>query len=106
MMRQVLFFEPAVDGMLTSSNIFLVEAGCPGRSTRYWVWKPGARSRFGAYHETGFSSLQVPHWFLALFVATIGAMPWIGWSNKYSLRTLLIAMTLVAVVLGLIVWLG
>jgi hypothetical protein len=33
------------------------------------------------------------------------AVPWIRWPKHFTLRTLLIATTLVAVVLGLIVWL-
>jgi hypothetical protein len=45
----------------------------------------------------------VPHWFLALLTATISATPWIRWSRRFSLRTLLIATTFLAVVLGLIV---
>jgi hypothetical protein len=37
----------------------------------------------------------------------IGALlPWIDWPHRFSLRTLLIATTLVAVVLGTIVWLS
>jgi hypothetical protein len=47
-----------------------------------------------------------PHWFVVLLFTTLAAAPWlfkICW--RFSLRTLLIATTLVAVVLGLIVWL-
>ena len=46
-----------------------------------------------------------PHWLPALLLASVAAAPWITWSNRFSLRTLLIATTLVAVGLGLIVWL-
>jgi hypothetical protein len=52
------------------------------------------------------TGLQVPHWFLFLPAASLAALPWFscfGW--RFRLRTLLIAITLVAVVLGLIVWL-
>lgn len=45
----------------------------------------------------------VPHWLLLLLAATISAMPWIKW--RFSLRTLLIATTLVAVGLGIVVML-
>jgi hypothetical protein len=34
---------------------------------------------------------------------TLASVPWVRWSRRFSLRTLLIAMTLVAVVLGIIV---
>src|SRR5262245_49716417 len=43
----------------------------------------------------------LPHWFLALLFATIASVPWLRW--KFSLSTLLIATTLIAVVLGLVV---
>ena len=43
------------------------------------------------------------HWLPALLFAAVAAIPWLRW--RFSLRTLLIATTLVAVVLGLIVWL-
>jgi hypothetical protein len=42
-----------------------------------------------------------PHWLPVLQCATFAAVPWI---RRFSLRTLLIATTLIAVVLGLIVW--
>ena len=45
----------------------------------------------------------IPHWPLALIAAILGTVPWIPWSICYSLRTLLIVTTLIAVLLGLIV---
>ena len=50
-------------------------------------------------------SIPVCHSFLyaVLVSATIAAAPWIRWSKRFTLRTLLIATTLVAVVLGVIV---
>jgi hypothetical protein len=47
--------------------------------------------------------LILPYWLCSLITATIAGAPWI--SFRFSLRTLLIATTLIAVVLGLIVWL-
>jgi hypothetical protein len=46
----------------------------------------------------------VPHWFPLLLVAAVGCLPWIHWSKRFSLRTLLIATTLIAAVLGLVVY--
>jgi hypothetical protein len=46
--------------------------------------------------------IRAPAWFLALFPATLATLPWIKW--RFTLRTLLVATTLVAVVLGLIVY--
>jgi hypothetical protein len=47
----------------------------------------------------------MPLWFLSVIVGSAAAVPWISWSKCFSLRTLLIATTLVAVVLGLAAWL-
>ena len=46
-------------------------------------------------------SARVPHWSGVLLLFGLAAAPWLRW--RFSLRTLLIATTLVAVVLGLIV---
>jgi hypothetical protein len=46
----------------------------------------------------------VPYSFLVLISGGLATAPWIKWSKRFSLRTLLIATTLVAAVLGLIVW--
>ena len=43
-----------------------------------------------------------PHWFLVLLACLVAGTPWLRW--RFSLRTLLIVVTLVAVVLGLVVW--
>jgi hypothetical protein len=43
----------------------------------------------------------VPFWFLSLLTATSATLPWVKWAKRFSLRALLIATTLVAVVLGL-----
>jgi len=45
--------------------------------------------------------VNLPHWFLFLVFSTVAALPWLRF--YFTLRTLLIATTLVAVVLGLIV---
>ena len=43
----------------------------------------------------------MPHWFPVLITAMVAIAPWITW--RFSLRTLLIASTLIAVVLGIVV---
>ncbi len=48
-------------------------------------------------------AINFPTWLPAILFAVIGTAPW-GIGRRFSLRTLLIATTLVAVVLGLIVW--
>jgi hypothetical protein len=63
--------------------------------------KPTSWPVFGQCWDSNF---RVAHGLVVLFFATLGivAAPFIKW--RFSLRTLLIATTLVAVVLGLIVW--
>jgi hypothetical protein len=47
-----------------------------------------------------------PHWVLLVVIGQLAGLSWLPWwSNRFSLRTLLIATTFVAVGLGLIVWL-
>jgi|1186.fasta_scaffold479414_1 hypothetical protein len=58
---------------------------------------------FGFFQEPS-PCVIVPHRFAAFIAATLAAMPWIRWSKRFSTRTLLIATTLVAVVLGSIMW--
>jgi hypothetical protein len=50
------------------------------------------------------TGLVIPYWLLTVIVSATAASPWIRWSNRFSLRTLLIATTLVAVVLGIVVY--
>ena len=45
----------------------------------------------------------VPYWFPVAILASLAAVPWIRWSKRFSLRTLLIATTLVAVGFGIVV---
>jgi hypothetical protein len=63
-----------------------------------WRWEETHTGRFFVY---------VPHWFLVLLTASIAiitaAAPWIG--RHFSRRTMLIAVTLLAVLLGLRIWL-
>jgi len=50
------------------------------------------------------SRVDVPHWFCVLVITIIGTAPWRFDGCRFSLRTLLIGMTVVAVVLGLVLW--
>jgi hypothetical protein len=45
--------------------------------------------------------IHCPHWLGVVFCVCLSFVPWLPW--RFSLRTLLIATTLLAVVLGLIV---
>jgi hypothetical protein len=49
-------------------------------------------------------SVVFPHWFPIFLLVLLAGIPWLKQFQRFTLRTLLIATTLVAVVLGLIVY--
>jgi hypothetical protein len=57
-----------------------------------WTWSPK------------YKSFQLPHWFAIIISAVVAGIAWMPWSNRFSLRTPLVATTLVAMVLGAVVW--
>jgi hypothetical protein len=74
-----------------------------------WTWGTLSRDEFQIikspwhFHSDKFETEVVfPHWIPVLLAGTLTAIPWLCY--RFSLRTLLIATTLVAVVLGLAVW--
>jgi hypothetical protein len=92
--------------------------GLGGKSptvTRAWLnmrtveWlKPGGPSgvpfsgaRFFRIYILG---IMMPYWSGVLLSSAFAILPWVHLPKRFSLRTLLIATTLIACVLGLIVW--
>jgi hypothetical protein len=68
------------------------------------VGEPHDRSDFLTYFQFYDANVAMPYWFGLLLSAAFAAGPWISilkW--RFSLRTLLITTTLVAILLGLIV---
>jgi 4-amino-4-deoxy-L-arabinose transferase-like glycosyltransferase len=68
------------------------------RENRYyptWRWM----SLGQAFHN--YREIVLPAWLPVITIAVFGVLPW--WRWRFSLRTLLIAMTLLAVVLGALV---
>jgi hypothetical protein len=59
---------------------------------------------FDGHFKGAIGHISIPDWFPVLVCCGLGALPWR--STRFSLRTLLIATTLVAGGLGLIVWLA
>lgn len=55
-------------------------------------------------HVTRGRQFVIPHWLLLLLVAAFAATSWLPY--RFSLRTLLIATTLAAVGLGVVVWMS
>lgn len=49
------------------------------------------------------TTYRAPHWFLVMLFAALATIPWLHFSKRFSLRTLLVAMTLAAVGLGVVV---
>jgi hypothetical protein len=58
----------------------------------------------GVLLRAGAVMFFMPMWIATGATVLMSAVPWIRWSNRFSLRTLLIVTMLVAVVLGLAVW--
>jgi hypothetical protein len=102
-------------GITAEQGNFLPYATEPGgcREDMFrWVSTSGlidhpANSQPKAFHFSkdfdGSVLLCIPMWFTVAPLAVFAMAPWLR--KSFSLRTLLIATTLVAVVLGLIVWL-
>jgi hypothetical protein len=104
-------FLRAIDfGVISQDGELWVVVFTPAVYSPRWVWYGGDRATpdptLGAQLE--FELWEHPRilaiWYLVVLFVTLGAVPWLP--RRFSLRTLLIATTLVAVVLGLIMALG
>jgi hypothetical protein len=61
--------------------------------------------RIGVLRNGAITSILLPHFLFVAMTILAAAAPWIpNWKWRFSIRTLLIFTTVVAVVLGLIVW--
>jgi hypothetical protein len=71
------------------------------RMKAQFIHRGGPASVVNAVNRWGLSErlIRAPHWFFVLLSVALAAAPWLPW--RFNLRTLLIATTLVAVVLGL-----
>ncbi len=71
----------------------------------YWLSPGDNRLRYALplnfFGPSVISNISLPHWLLALASIAFATLPWLRW--RFSLRTLLIATALVAVVLGILV---
>jgi hypothetical protein len=72
----------------------------PGKWRKYGAWEPGPLG-FERFATANSTSCRLPYWFACATAAICAAIPWSV--KRFSLRTLLIATTLIAAVLGLIV---
>jgi hypothetical protein len=85
------------------------------RGTEFWGWQryTASRNRASAillpwktvihYRVTQKGSIAVvlPHWLLAIVPLLLAGALWIRWSRRFTIRTLLVITTLVAIVLAL-----
>ena len=79
---------------------------CPEGIWGEWMYDSGVWTmpfNGQTVEPVGPPGMAMPYWSLVVSVSFPAVIPWIRW--RFSLRTLLIVTTLVAVVLGLIVWL-
>jgi hypothetical protein len=84
------------------SATFPVSAGVPQTIYRFqFQWEIDMLG-VGVVKTPSVRYVAMPYWFLVALIAVTAAVPWLPW--RFSLRTLLIAMTLIAVVLGAIVY--
>jgi hypothetical protein len=71
----------------------------------WWEFDTGYFGFDGLFVPGAEGTIVVPYWFLLLVCIGLAAVLWLPWLPwKFSLRTLLIASTVLAVVLGLVVW--
>ena len=71
----------------------------------YWLEASDSRLQYsspiGFFRGGATSHISIPHWVGIAIATSVSAIPW--FRLRFSVRTLLIAMTLVAVVLGIVV---
>jgi hypothetical protein len=101
----VVAFRPASDAPAGHS---FVHRSAPVGNTDAWSPKQGELKlligKFGTVATPHTSGVSFPLWFPAAIVAAMGVAPWMRWTYRFSLRTLLLATTAVAVTLGLIIY--
>jgi hypothetical protein len=51
-------------------------------------------------------SIWLPHWLIVVVTLLLAAVPWIRWSRRFTIRTMLVVTTLIAVVMALAVTAG
>jgi hypothetical protein len=96
-----------------AGHIMFHQRPLPQRSPG-WTHESGlitGRRGFGMCHlgfwylnNSEFTTAITSYWFPVLLSAITATLSWIRWSRRFGLRTLLIATTLVALVLGWVVW--
>jgi uncharacterized membrane protein YgaE (UPF0421/DUF939 family) len=68
------------------------------------VWGSAAVLLLAEWVRSYWTSDLYVYWVAILLIAALATTSWFEWSPRFSLRTLLIATTLIALVLGAIVY--
>ena len=89
----------------TRIDHFGLVAPSDNREEADWFALPRHCTRLGfrRTNEFGYLIAVVPYWFLCAIPATLAVIPWIPWSRRFSIRTMLIITTLLAILCGLYV---
>jgi hypothetical protein len=91
--------------------ITAAEQSSPWEATTVRLRSPTASPRpgwdWGSHRDINVwdTFATFPYWFALAITGIAGALPWYPYSSRFSLRAMLLAVTLVAVVLGLGIWL-
>jgi hypothetical protein len=93
-------------GKLIVAEMFVFEFKRPTAISSPPKYRFGIFSSSDVGHELSPINplFTIPYWSFVLVSGALAVAPWIRWSNRFSLRTLLIATTLVAVALAAIVY--
>lgn len=102
-------------GSVVGRITFVAYYNVPSAEIFDWAWHQLKVSRNDQMNErwglnyynyskgnVGGINVVVPHWFPILIFALLAAAPWVHW-RRFTVRTLLVAMAVVAVVMGLAV---
>ena len=75
---------------------WIVHPAALWRRSEHWATKPVLGFQWS---RDGYPRPMIPHWFPTLIFAVLAAAPWLHW-RRFSLRTLLIFMTVAALLMG------
>jgi hypothetical protein len=100
--NRIIWFDSKL-GVTSFSSIPLRGPAWPATIISEPIEQPVPTAGFAFHRTRGAWSLSVPHWFLVPVLSTLASVP--GLKRRFSLRTLLIAMTLIALGLGILtIW--
>ena len=97
-----IFSEPTSSRHWSVNSTSLADEGYANAYRELPLTQPPNRFGIGFTQWQSFSVFHVPHYVLAIFCAVLGSISWMP--RRFSLRTLLISMALVAALLGAVIY--